>query len=107
MLLIREVMYCKPGKVRPLVEKFLRMAELGEKKGWGKMRVMTDVSAERYWTLVAEMEVASMDEFMKMGPSGDPEEQKEFGAIMEGYHDLVESGRREIYNLEGAGDRNS
>ena len=101
MLLIREVMYCKPGKVRPLVEKFLAMARLSEQKGWGKMRVMTDVSAERYWTLVAEMEVASMDEFMKMGPGADDADAQEFGKIMEGYHDLVESGRREIYNLEG------
>ena len=42
MLLIRDIMYCKPGKVRPLVEKFTAMAKLGEKKGWGKMRIMTD-----------------------------------------------------------------
>ena len=99
MLLIREVMYCKPGKVRPLVEKFLAMAKLGEQKGWGKMRVMTDVSAERYWTLVAEMEVPSMEAFMAMGQGG--EDGKEFEEIMRGYHDLVESGRREIYTLEG------
>src|SRR5690606_923421 len=99
MLLIREVMYCKPGKVRPLVEKFLAMARLGEEKGWGKMRVMTDVSAERYWTLVAEMEVPSMEAFLSMGAEG--EDGKEMEAIMEGYHDLVESGRREIYNVEG------
>ena len=25
MLLVREIMYCKPGKVRPMVEKFLAM----------------------------------------------------------------------------------
>ena len=99
MLLIREVMYCKPGKVRPLVEKFLAMAKLGEQKGWGKMRVMTDVSAERYWTLVAEMEVESMEAFMAMGQG--EEDAKEFEEIMKGYHDLVESGRREIYNVEG------
>lgn len=99
MLLIREVMYCKPGKVRPLVEKFLAMGKLGERKGWGKMRVMTDVSGERYWTLVAEMEVASIDEFMKMGQ--DDADAKEFEEIMSGYHDLVESGRREIYTIEG------
>jgi hypothetical protein len=99
MLLIREVMYCKPGKVRPLVEKFLAMGKLGERKGWGKMRVMTDVSAERYWTLVAEMEVASIDDFMKMGQ--DDADAKEFEEIMSGYHDLVESGRREIYTIEG------
>jgi len=28
MLLVREVFYCKPGKVRPLVEKFLAMNKL-------------------------------------------------------------------------------
>ena len=65
MLLVREVMYCKPGKVKPMVEKFLTMAKLGEKSGMGKMRVMTDYSAERYWTIVAEMEVSSVDEFEK------------------------------------------
>lgn len=99
MLLIREVMHCKPGKVRPLVEKFLALAKLGEEKGWGKMRVMTDVSAERYWTLVAEMEVPSLDVFMALGQGG--EDAEAFEEIMKGYHDLVESGRREIYSIEG------
>jgi hypothetical protein len=99
MLLVREIMYCKPGKVRPLVDKFLSMAELGEKRGWGTMRVMTDVSGERYWTLVAEMEVESLESFMAMGTGS--EDAKEMEAIMEGYHDLVESGRREIYTIEG------
>jgi hypothetical protein len=98
MLLVREVMYCKPGKVRPLVEKFQAMSKLGEKKGMPKMRIMTDVSAERYWTLVAEMEVASLEEFMAMGPNS--EDSKEFDQIMKGYHDLVDFGRREIYNIE-------
>ena len=63
MLLVREVMFCKPGKVRPLVEKFLAMNKLGPKVGVPKMRVMTDFCAERYWTLVAEMEVANVEEF--------------------------------------------
>ena len=61
MLLIREIMYCKPGKVRPMVEKFLAMSAVMEKNGLGKMRVMTDVSAERYWTIVAEFEVESIE----------------------------------------------
>jgi hypothetical protein len=60
-------MYCKPGKVRPLVEKFLAMSKLTEKMGMGKMRVMTDVSAEPYWTLVVEMEVPSLEAFEAMG----------------------------------------
>lgn len=98
MLLIREIMYCKPGKVRPLVEKFQAMARLTEQRGWGKMRVLTDVSGERYWTLVSEIEVESFDAFMSMGQ--DEEDAEEFAKIMEGYHDLVESGRREIYTIE-------
>ena len=33
MYLIRDIMYCKPGKVRPMVEKFVAMSKLGEKHG--------------------------------------------------------------------------
>ena len=98
MLLIREIMYCKPGKVRPMVEKFLAMSALMEKKGLGKMRVLTDVSAERYWTIVAEVEVESLDKFMAMDSSP---EMKEIEPLMKGYHDLVDHGRREIYKIEG------
>lgn len=99
MLLIRDIMYCKPGKVRLMVEKFLAMAKLGEKQGMPKMRVMTDLSAERYWTVVAETEVPSLEAFMAMAQgSGDMQQLQK---IMEGYHDLVDHGRREIYTLEG------
>ena len=99
MLLIRDIMYCKPGKVRAMVEKFVAMAKLGEKKRMPKMRVMTDVSAERYWTVVSEMEVESIEAFMAMMQN--PDDAKDFDAIMKGYHDLVDSGRREIYTIEG------
>ena len=103
MFLIREVMYCKPGKVRPMVEKFLAMAKLSAKAGMPKMRVMTDFCAERYWTLVAEMEVASMDDFERMMQGGGQksEDMKELENLMKGYHDLVEYGRREVYKIEG------
>lgn len=105
MLLIREIMYCKPGKVRPLVEKFLAMAKLNEKMGQPKMRVMTDFCAERYWTVVSDFEVPSMqafEEMMQGPPKGENAEiMKEMERIMTGYHDLVEGGRREIYKLEG------
>ena len=103
MLLVREIMYCKPGKVRPMVEKFLAMSKLSAKAGMPKMRVMTDFFAERYWTLVAEMEVASMDEFERMMQGGgqNSREMKEIENLMKGYHDLVEFGRREVYKIEG------
>jgi hypothetical protein len=102
MLLIREIMYCKPGKVRPMVEKFLAMSKLNEKLGMGKMRVMTDFCAERYWTIVSEFEVPSMQAFedMMAGQGMSAEATKEFENLMKGYHDLVERGRREIYKIE-------
>lgn len=104
MLLVREIMYCKPGKVRPMVEKFLAMNKVGARSGMPTMRVMTDFTGERYWTLVAEIEVESLDAFERMmqGAGQSEADQKELERISEGYHDLVESGRREIYKIEGA-----
>ena len=103
MLMIREIMYCKPGKVRPMVDKFLAMSKLNEKAGLGKMRVMTDFCAEQYWTIVSEFEVPSMQAFeaMMRGEGITPEMNKEFEKLMEGYHDLVVSGRREVFKMEG------
>ena len=105
MLLVRDIMYCKPGKVRPVVDKFLAMSKLSSKLGMPKMKVMTDLSAERYWTVVSEMEVASLQAFDDMmsgqGQSQNAEAMKEFETIMKGYHDLVDQGRREIYKIEG------
>ena len=104
MLLVREIMYCKPGKVRSMVEKFVAMSALMEKAGQGKMRVMTDFVSERYWTVVSEFETESLDAFEKMmsgqGAPMDAEAAKQMDEIMKDYHDLVESGRREIYKLE-------
>jgi hypothetical protein len=102
MLLIREVFHCKPGKVRPMVEKFLAMSKLNEKMGLGKMRIMTDFCGERYWTIVSEWEVSSMKAFEEMmeGQGIDEETGKEFERIMKDYHDLVDHGHREIYKIE-------
>lgn len=104
MLLVREIMYCKPGKVRPMVEKFVAMAKLMEKYNQGRMKIMTDFAAERYWTIVSEFEVESMEAFEKMmSGQAEPysaEDMKQMEEAMKGYHDLVEYGRREIYKLE-------
>src|SRR5689334_5986589 len=103
MYLVREIMYCKPGKVRAMVDKFKAMSKLSEKVGMPKMRVMTDMCAERYWTIVSELEVSSLEEFenMMQNPQGSPEDLKQFEKLMEGYHDLVDYGKREIYRIEG------
>jgi hypothetical protein len=103
MLLIRDIMYCKPGKVKPMVEKFLAMSKINVKLGMPKMRVLTDVSAERYWTVVSEMEVESLTVFEQMFVNmqqQNSEDMKQFEEIMKGYHDLVVKGRREIYKIE-------
>jgi hypothetical protein len=99
MLLVRDIMHCKPGKVKPMVQKFLAMKKLGEKNGMGSMRILTDVAGERFWTVVAEIEVESLEAFMSFGENS--EDQAEMEKIMKGYHDLVELGRREIYTIEG------
>ena len=101
MYVIREVLHCKPGKVRPLVEKFKAMSKLNLKMGFPEMRFMTDFSGENYWTLVSEWEVASMKDFEEMMQAQpDAEVMKEFEAIMKDYHDLIDHGHREIYKIE-------
>ena len=104
MLVIREVFSCKPGKVKPMVEKFRTMARLSEKAGQGKVRILTDFVAERYWTIVAEFEVPNLKAFEDMmsgqGAQMSPEDQKEMEQVFAGYHDLVVKGRREIWKIE-------
>ena len=98
MFLVRDIMYCKPGQARPIVQKFLALSKLGQRMGLGPMRVMTDVSAERYWTVVSEMEVKSLEEYAEM--SRKSMENRDFQDAMKGYHDLIDHGRREIYMIE-------
>ena len=102
MLMIREILCCKPGKVKPMVEKFVAMTKLNETAGLGKMRVMTDFCAERYWTVVAEFEVPNLQAFedMMSGKGMDEKTMKEMEKLMVGYHDLVDFGRREVFKLE-------
>ena len=98
MYLIRDIMYCKPGQVRAMVDKFKALSQITEKMGIGTMRIMTDVSAERYWTVVSEMEVKSLEEFAEMPRK--TMNDKSLKKIMKGYHDLIDHGRREIYVIE-------
>lgn len=99
MYLIREIMNCKPGKVRPTIESFKNLSATMKEMGLKPFRVLTDVSGEPFWTLVAETEVPSIDEFFAMEQKimANPSAQK----VMAGYHDLVNGGRREILRIEG------
>jgi hypothetical protein len=99
MFLIRDIMHCKPGQARPMVQKFLALSKLTKQLNiGGEMRVMTDVSAERYWTVVAEMEVENLEKYAEL--TRQSMQMKEFQDVMKGYHDLIDQGRREIYMLE-------
>ncbi len=99
MYLVRDIMHCKPGQVKPMVEKFKELSRLVEKMGNGSsLRILTDVSGDRYWTVVAEQEVESFEAMTEMARKtmDDPKIQK----VMKGYHELVEWGQREIYAIE-------
>ena len=98
MYLVRDIMYCKPGKVRSMVDKFKALNKVVTKMGLGEMRILTDISAERYWTVVAEFEVKNLDEYA--GMSAKTMEDKSLQKAMKGYHDLIDQGRREIYQIE-------
>ena len=98
MLMIREIFFCKPGQVRPMVDKFKAMNAITERLGMGKAKIMTDLSAERYWTVVSEWEVKSLRDFEEM--MSNTAMNKEFEQVMKDYHTFVDSGRREIYTVE-------
>ena len=98
MYMSRDIMHCKPGKVKDMVEKFKKMSAISTSLGYPKMRVYTDVSGEQYWTIVAEQEMEHLDDFAEMARQASM--RKEFGEVMAGYHDLVIEGRREIYKVE-------
>ena len=89
MYVIREVLHCKPGKVRQMVEKV---------RGQEPLRLLTDVTGEPYWTIVAEAKVERIDDFFAMEQQLTANET--LRNTMADYHDLVESGRRAIYRIE-------
>jgi hypothetical protein len=99
MYLVREILRCKPGKVRPMVEKFGVISNALEARGNDPMLLMTDVSGERFWTLVAETKVERFEDFI--AAEEELMANEEVRAAMSDYHDLVESGRREVYRIEG------
>jgi len=57
MYVIREVLHCKPGKVRPMLEKFRSISALMKETGQQPLRLLTDVTAQPFWTIVAEATV--------------------------------------------------
>ena len=98
MYVIREVLNCKPGKVRQMVEKFRSISTVLEDMGQEPLRVLTDVTGEPYWTIVAEARVEKIDDFFTMEQHLMTNETLQ--KTMADYHELVAGGRREIYRIE-------
>jgi hypothetical protein len=96
MYLIRDVFKCKPGMAKELVKKFKQTIPFMEEQHLKNVKVMTDV-VSNYWTVVLEGEVNSLAEFENhKGFTSQPKVKE----IMAGYMDLVDSGYREILNIE-------
>ena len=98
MYVIREVLNCKPGKVRQMVEKFQSISTVLTEKGQEPLRVLTDVTGEPFWTIIAEAKVERIDDFFAMEQTLAANET--LRKAMADYHELVASGRREIYRIE-------
>jgi hypothetical protein len=98
MYVIREVLNCRPGKVRDMVEKFRGISSALKEMGQEPLRVLTDVTGEPFWTVIAEAKVEKIDDFFAMEQSLMANET--LRKAMVDYHDLVDRGRREIYRIE-------
>ena len=99
MYIIREVVNCRPGKIAPLLEKFRTIGSAMRGMGHEPFRLLSDVTGEPFWTLVAELEVEKIDDFFAL--QGKLMADPTLRDAMSGYHELVSSGRREIYKIEG------
>jgi hypothetical protein len=98
MYIIREVLHCKPGKVREMVDKFRTISNVLKDTGQEPLRLLTDVTGEPFWTIVAEAKVPKVDDFFATEQRLMANET--LRRTMADYHDLVASGRREIYRIE-------
>jgi hypothetical protein len=94
MYVIREVLHCRPGTVRQMVDKFTAISHALEEMGHEPMRLLTDVTGEPFWTIVAEANVERIDDFFAF-------EQKlmaneSLRTTMADCHDLVELSSGEL-----------
>lgn len=81
-----------------MIEKFTAISRALQEMGHEPMRLLTDVSGEPFWTIVAEAKVEKIDDFVAMERTLTANES--VAKAMADYHDLVESGRREIFRVE-------
>jgi hypothetical protein len=98
MYVIREVLNCKPGKVRDMVEKFRGISTVLKEMGQEPLRLLTDVTGEPFWTVIVEARVEKIDDFFVLEQRLMAHEA--LRKSMADYHSLIDRGRREIYRIE-------
>ena len=97
MYMIREVIQCKPGKVRELADKFRAVNALMVEHGIESFSLYTDYTGAPFWTLVVQREFEGIEAAQEL-------ESQVLGwdaakEAFSGYHDLIVEGRREIYKV--------
>jgi hypothetical protein len=81
---------------KELVNKFKQTIPFMQAQNLKNARIMTDV-VSNYWTVVLELEVATLADFENhKGFTSQPKVKE----IMKDYMTLVEGGKREIFNIE-------
>jgi hypothetical protein len=81
-----------------MVEKFGAISAALKDMGQEPLRLLTDVSGEPFWTIIAEATVEKIDDFFAFEQTLMANER--LRKTMADYHELVESGRREILRVE-------
>ena len=66
MYVIREVLHCKPGKVRQMVEKFRVISTVLKEIGTRTASPAHRCDRRAFWTIVAEAKVERIDDFFAM-----------------------------------------
>ncbi|HBC45958.1 MAG TPA: hypothetical protein DCZ43_02820 [candidate division Zixibacteria bacterium] len=97
MIVVRDIFQLKFGKAKEAMDSLKRMiANIVSLRGYGPDRVLTDLTGQ-YYTLIMETtynDLADYDQAMHNTTSSD-DWKKEYHL----FADLVESGRREIFNV--------
>ena len=81
-----------------MVEKFGQISKALTDMGHEPMRILTDVTGEPFWTVIAEAKVEKIDDFFAIEQTLTANET--IRKAMADYHEMVASGRREIYRIE-------
>jgi len=97
MYLIRDVLKCKPGRAKDLVNIMKRAEPHIAATGLKNLRIMTD-AVSTFWTVVLELEVESLETFWDAFAKS--RQNPALNEIMAGYMDCLEGGQREVFKIE-------